>query len=246
MKNIELSRQEQFKEYEKKCKNKNLTEDFIKSYGKSTKNAIESILNMGEAVYGIYCQVKNYELNSSDLGYFCMKVGLDQKSSTFRKYKAIGENAKKFRQYMNKMPGTFSVLYEIATLDADQFEKLMKNAFFSNHLTLEEVKKLVANPQRKNLSQNNATKAPASRLQTTVLSRYVEGVNSFSIRIAADLDSETFKSIIETLVHFRNNEWIKFDFPKVLQSRCGTTRKDRANNDDDLRFFSAIMVDDAA
>ncbi len=246
MKKIQLTRKQQFKQYEDTCKNKTLTEGFVSAYVKSTKNAMESILNMGEAVHGIYIQMKNNELNESDLGYFCMRVGLDPKSSTFRKYKAIGENSKKFREYANKLPGTFSVLYEIATLDPDQFENLMKNTSFANHLTLEQVKKLVSKPRQITSTQNTSPKISNQPMNANTVSRYIEGVNSFSIKIATDIDRENLKQIITTLVEYRNKNWIKFSMPKVLQSGMGITREDRKNDEDDLKFFASILIDSEA
>jgi len=90
--------------------NKSIADEYVRRYQQSTKNAIEGILNMGEAVYEIYTKFKLKELSSSDLEYFCTSVNLDSKGSTFRKYKAIGRNADKFRLYMDKLPSSFSVL----------------------------------------------------------------------------------------------------------------------------------------
>ena len=93
------------------CVNKTIADEFIHRYQSSTKNALENILCMGEAVYEIYQKVKLEELDQSDLEYFCQSVHLDPKGSTFRKYKAIGENACVFRLHLDKLPSTFSVLY---------------------------------------------------------------------------------------------------------------------------------------
>ena len=65
-----------------RCKDKSLTQEFIEKYQKSTIGAIEQILNMGEAVLEIYELSKDGVLNQFDLNYFCMSVGINQKSST--------------------------------------------------------------------------------------------------------------------------------------------------------------------
>jgi len=103
--------------------NKSIADEYVRRYQQSTKNAIEGILNMGEAVYEIYAKFKTGEIPEDALEYFCKSVNLDSKGSSFRKYKAIGRNADKFRLYMDKLPSSFSVLYEMATLDADEGEK---------------------------------------------------------------------------------------------------------------------------
>ena len=81
--------------------NKSIADEYVRRYQQSTKNAIEGILNMGEAVHEIYTKFKSKELSEDDLEYFCTSVNLDSKGSSFRKYKAIGRNADKFRLYMD-------------------------------------------------------------------------------------------------------------------------------------------------
>ena len=56
--------------------NKSITDEYVRRYQQSTKNAIEGILNMGEAVYEIYTKFKSKELSDSDLEYFCKSVHL--------------------------------------------------------------------------------------------------------------------------------------------------------------------------
>ena len=94
------------------CTNKAIADEFVNRYRLHTQNALENVLCMGEAVFEICRKVKSDELDKSDLAYFCKTVHLDPKSSTFRKYKAIGENASRFRQVLDKLPSSFSVLYE--------------------------------------------------------------------------------------------------------------------------------------
>lgn len=103
------------------CINQKMTDEYIRRYQTSTKNAIENILGMGEAVYEICLKSKSGELSKDDLEYFCKSVSLDSKGSTFRKYKAIGQNAIRFRECMERLPCSFSVLYEMATLSGDEF-----------------------------------------------------------------------------------------------------------------------------
>ena len=48
------------------CINQSIADDYIRRYQSSTKNALEYILCMGEAVYEIYQKVKSKELDNSD------------------------------------------------------------------------------------------------------------------------------------------------------------------------------------
>jgi len=192
-----------------KCKNIIVTEDFIKRYQQSTKNAIEQILNMGEAVRDVYQKTKSGELDQSDLVYFCQRVGLDPKGSTYRKYKAIGVNADKFRQYLQKLPSSFSVLYEIATLDADDFERYVVRSKMSSSLTLDEFKKMTKKSVV--LTKNNFYNPPALNVSSQSISKVIKQINQFSIRIVRDLNKSDFDSIIEQLTEYRNKGWIQFD-----------------------------------
>ena len=49
------------------CINKKIADNYIRRYQSSTKNALENILCMGEAVNEIYQKVKSKELDNSDL-----------------------------------------------------------------------------------------------------------------------------------------------------------------------------------
>ena len=196
-----------------KYKNKDVTDEFIQRYQQSTKNAIEQILNMGEAVSDVYRKTKLGELSEDDLNYFCQSVGLDAKGSTFRKYKAIGINADKFRQHMTKMPSSFSLLYEFATLDADDFEKFVVKKSMSKSLTLMEFKKIT----KKTLNQKkrNLYNPPALSVSPQSVSKVIKEINQFSIHIVRDLNKSDFDSIVEQLTFYRNKGWIRFDAPSI-------------------------------
>jgi hypothetical protein len=101
-------------------------------------------------------KVKSNELTEIDLNYFCATVCLDKKSSTFRKYLCIADKADLFEKYLDKVPASYTILYEITTLDADQFELLIKSKQLNNFITLNEVKKItgkIQNVQPKNTSE---------------------------------------------------------------------------------------------
>ena len=54
--------------------NKSIADEYVRRYQQSTKNAIEGILNMGEAVYEIYAKFKTGEIPEDALEYFCKSV----------------------------------------------------------------------------------------------------------------------------------------------------------------------------
>ena len=196
--------------------NKNIADEYVRRYQQSTKNAIEGILSMGEAVYEIYTKFKSKELSDGDLEYFCKSVNLDSKGSTFRKYNAIGINADKFRLYMDKLPSSFSVLYEMATLDADDFERFVVKTTFSKGMTLEMMKKLMNKSSV--LAKNKLLNPPSLRSKPLALSRVINKINRFEISIVRDLPKSDFDRVVETLSDYRNKGWIRFEDPVITES----------------------------
>jgi hypothetical protein len=157
-------------------KNKCTDIDFVNlsicNYQKQTKNVVEQTLIMCETVNSIHQKVKSKELKECDLDYFCNSVGLDKNGSTFRKFICISKHSETFRKYIDKVPSTISVLYEITTLDPDMFEMMVRNNLLHQFITLNEVKKLSNKVVVKTMS------------------------NEVCIKIEFDVDSTSQKSLI--------------------------------------------------
>ena len=186
-----------------------LTDRLISKYQISTKNAVASILNMGEAVYEVYTKSKSGELSNADLTYFCDSVHLDPKGSSFRKYKAIGQNADRLRECMHKLPSTFSVIYEMATLSGDDFELLVIRSTLSKKTTLEEFKKMISRSTF--LTRQKLINPPSIKISGHVISKVIEKTNRFTIDIMRDLPKSQFDHIVELITDYRNQGWIRFD-----------------------------------
>ena len=197
-----------------KCKDKKLTEEFIMTYQKATKGAIDQILVMGESVLEVYELSKSEILNDYDLNYFCMSVGIEQKSSTFRKYKAIGENADKFRQYMDKMPSAFSVLYEIATLEADLFEKIVINGKYGKDLTLKQVRQL-ANKGNAVPSKNSSITNSPTYVHPSQVAKVLKKINRFVIYISSNAKESELNSIVKMFDEYQKNGLLRYEIPEI-------------------------------
>ena len=199
----------------KKCKDKTQTDQFIQNYQKSTKSAIEQILSMGESVNALHEKCKQGELNQYDLNYFCMSVGINQKSSTFRKYDAIGKNADKFRQHMEKLPSAFSVLYEIATLDADTFQRIIVNSENINGLTLKQVRQL-ANKTPVPIKNNPMNRLP-NHVPRKQIAKVMKKINRFVIYISSTAKESELDSIVNTFDELQKTGLLRFEMPEVTQ-----------------------------
>jgi hypothetical protein len=200
-----------------RCKDKSLTQEFIEKYQKSTICAIEQILNMGEAVLEIYELSKNGILNQFDLNYFCMSVGINQKSSTFRKYKAIGENADKFRQCIDKMPSTFSVLYELATLEANLFEKIVINGEYGKDLTLKQVRQLANKGNASVPSKNSSITNLPTYVHPAQVASVLKKINRFVIHISSSVKESELNSIVKMFDDFQKSGVLRYEIPEITE-----------------------------
>jgi hypothetical protein len=130
-----------------KCKDKGFIEDQVIEFTKGADSAIRGIIAMSKTVALLHQKYKSNEINHSDIEYFCMKVNLNPKGSQYRKFICIGNKAEKFEKYIDAMPQTISVLYEITTLSAETFENLIEKQAIKPDLTLTQLKRLVAKPK---------------------------------------------------------------------------------------------------
>ncbi len=225
MKN-KLTIQQKQQKLANRCKDISVTTRFIKNYQLATKNAIEQILNMGTAVKEVYELSKSGELNVYDLNYFCMNVGISQKSSTFRKYKAIGENADKFRLYMDRLPSAFSTLYEIATLDADTFEEIFINGYNCQGLTLKQIKHL-AKKNNPVPTKNNSKTSNPNYVSPASMKKLFKVMNRFPVYIPSTLTESKLNEVIKVFEDLQKNGLISFETPTIMSY---TNDKDDDNN----------------
>ena len=216
------------------CINQSIADDYIRRYQSSTKNALENILCMGEAVNEIYQKVKSKELDNSDLEYFCQSVHLDPKGSTFRKYKAIGENASRFRAVVEKLPPTFSVMYELATLEADDFELFTKNTTISKNTTLEEFKQML---HRAKSFNSNLHSSPSKQVMRKAAQQVQAKTNHFEFTAQLSIKKSELDEIKNVLNRFKRNGWIRYEEPAI-------TRYEN-DFDDDEKYFTSLAKQDA-
>ena len=221
--------------------NKSAADEYIRRYQISTMNAIENILNMGEAVYEIYTKCKSDDMNEADLQYFCQSVGLDPKGPMFRKYKGIGVNAAKFRQCIDKLPPTLTTLYDMATLHPDDFERYVVKGSYSSNLTHKQFKKMVGKSAV--LAKNKLHNPPQLGISRLGMAKALRKINQFSISIVCDLPESDFKRIASTLTEFRNQGLIRFDDPEITEYIDDEIATENQINDDEKYFITLAEQD---
>lgn len=139
---MKLSNQLQLQTYQSQCKNLTVVNDYINYYQQYTRNTVENILKLSSLIVEMKEKEQSGELDKSDMKYFCFSVGLKREGSTFRKFEQIGKHSEIFWKYVDKLPDSYTVLYEITTLDSDRFEELMNNNQITSYVTLQDIKQL--------------------------------------------------------------------------------------------------------
>jgi len=139
---MKLSNQLQLQTYQTNCKNLTVVNEYITYYQQYTRNTVENILKLSSLIVEMKEKEKSGELDKTDMKYFCFSVGLKRDGSTFRKFEQIGKHSEIFWKYVDKLPDSYTVLYEITTLDSDRFEDLMSNNQITSYVTLKDIKQL--------------------------------------------------------------------------------------------------------
>ena len=139
---MKLSNQLQLQTYQTTCKNLTVVNEYITYYQQYTRNTVENILKLSSLIVEMKEKEKSGELDKTDMNYFCFSVGLTREGSTFRKFEQIGKHSETFWKYVDKLPDSYTVLYEITTLDSDRFEELMSNNQITSYVTLKDIKEL--------------------------------------------------------------------------------------------------------
>lgn len=115
------------------------------------KSGTENTIDMCE----VFFQAKNSL--GEEFATLCAAINYDVQSATIKKYVLIGENADKFRKYIDRIPSAWTTLYQLTQLSDDQFHQLMEHGKITPLSTGEEIK-LLANESK----PKSKPKPPAS------------------------------------------------------------------------------------
>ena len=97
-----------------------IVETLVDRYRKAVKASSKNILDIAKTIY----QVEK-ELGVIYKDAFYQTVELDPKGSTVRKLKKIGEEFTRFQPFLDKLPNTWTTLYELASMDKEDFARVV-------------------------------------------------------------------------------------------------------------------------
>jgi len=192
---MKLSNQLQLQTYQTTCKNLTVVNEYITYYQQYTRNTVENILKLSSLIVEMKEKEKSGELDKTDMNYFCFSVGLKREGSTFRKFEQIGKHSETFWKYVDKLPDSYTVLYEITTLDSDKFEELMSNNQITSYVTLKDIKEL----------GNKLVKTQTDEV-------------SFKVSFDKKVNKSTKESLISIIRDLSSLEEVTIEVPKKYQS----------------------------
>jgi len=201
---MKLSNQLQLQTYQTTCKNLTVVNEYITYYQQYTRNTVENILKLSSLIVEMKEKEKSGELDKTDMNYFCFSVGLTRDGSTFRKFEQIGKHSETFWKYVDKLPDSYTVLYEITTLDSDRFEELMSNNQITSYVTLKDIKEL----------GNKISSKPKSKDE---LSFNVK----FDLKTIPEDEMKKFGTVIKYLYQISKKNIIEFNVPKDQIGKYG-------------------------
>ena len=83
------------------------------------------------------------KLPEPELDAFCAEVRLDRKGSTYRKLRYIGDRLDRFEPLADRMPCSWTTVYQLARLSHEDFERVARSDRFGPLMTLRDVEMIV-------------------------------------------------------------------------------------------------------
>jgi hypothetical protein len=99
-----------------------------------SKQTAESILEQSHTVYRV-----SREFGLDYRTDFCQRVGLSPEGSTHKKLVAIGKQYTRLHAHVDRLPNSWTTIYDLAKMDVDAFNKLIKGDVLSPYVTAKQI-----------------------------------------------------------------------------------------------------------
>lgn len=124
---------------------------FVARYRSLLKKSGGSIIEQAKTIHEV-----ETELGKKHQASFYRQIGLDPEGATVRKLRVIGENSPRFQPFLDRIPSTWTTLYDLAKLSMDDFKRVTDADLLTPFVTAKEIRELVrgkahqdAEPRRK-------------------------------------------------------------------------------------------------
>lgn len=103
-----------------------------------SKDSVTKILEQAKTVFEV-----EEDLGAKHKALFYVAVGLDPNGSTVRKLRLIGEQSPRFEPFLDKIPNTWTTLYELARLTPDDFRKVADSGRLTPFIAAKDIQEVV-------------------------------------------------------------------------------------------------------
>jgi hypothetical protein len=90
---------------------------YVERYRGLAKQTAEAIIKLAVTLVEA-----EKELNGVDFKLFCEEVNVPKSGSVYKKLTKIGNEATRFTPFLDKLPNTWTTIYELAKLPSDKFD----------------------------------------------------------------------------------------------------------------------------
>lgn len=172
-------------------------EKYSQQFLSLAKASTENTVAMCEVLHKAKLEFKEKDNKNVLFQELCKTIGYTKGANdpTIKKFLRIGESAERFRPYLDRLPNSWTTLYEITQLDDALFDRAIEEGAINIKMLGKEVK---------SLKQANL---PASE-KLIALS---EKKPSVQISLAADVDKQTLESFLKEI------EVLKFNYKLEIQ-----------------------------
>ena len=112
--------------------------DLVQRYKHFARASAENIVELAKTL-----ATAKSALSPEEHKMFCHDVGLNPKSSTYRKLTVIGDKAARFEPHLARMPAAWTTVYKLAKLSDEKFDDVAKNDRFSPFMTAKSITAIV-------------------------------------------------------------------------------------------------------
>jgi hypothetical protein len=110
----------------------------IERYRSLLKTSGGSIIEQAETIYDVERNLSEWLRDE-----FYQQVSLDPEGATVRKLKVIGSKSARFKPFLDRIPNTWTTLYDLAKLSSEDFQKVTDAELLTPFVTAKDIREFV-------------------------------------------------------------------------------------------------------
>lgn len=178
-------------------------EQYSQQFLSLAKASTENTVAMCEVLHKAKQAFKEKDTKNVLFRELCKSIGYENGANdpTIKKFLRIGESAERFRPYLNRLPNSWTTLYEITQLDNALFERAIEDGAINIKMLGKEVRSL-----------------KQSALPSEKLTALPEKKASIQISLAANTDKNTLENLLKELETLKLNYQLEIQTNNIAQT----------------------------